>query len=46
VAVIATAHGFGIDDVEARLGECRKFFDKYVILSRRNGVGTIEEIGG
>ena len=46
VSVIASVHGSGIDDVSARKGlkEVIEFFDVFVVLSKRNGVGTVEKI--
>ena len=48
VKVIATAHGNNIDDIINKNGIRNlieeKLFERIVILSRRNGPGTIEEI--
>jgi stage III sporulation protein AA len=46
VKVVATAHGFGPDDVQRRPSMHRLFqhhvFDRYVVLSRRTGTATVE----
>lgn len=46
--IIATAHGDSIDDVRSRpiLRKItdERIFERYIILSRRNGVGTVESI--
>ena len=48
VKVVCSAHGYGVEDLERRglLAELLKknIFERVVILSRRNGPGTIERI--
>jgi len=41
VSVICTAHGKSVADVKKRLG---LNFERYIVLSKRNGVGTVEKI--
>ena len=48
VKLMATAHGRDFEDLQVRpyLREClhQQFFERYVFLSKRKGVGTAEEI--
>lgn len=48
VKIIATAHGRDINEIKKRPGVCKLIeenaFERIVILSRRKGPGTIEEI--
>lgn len=48
VRVIATAHGSGVEDIKARrviASMIREgFFDRYIVLSGRNGPGTVEQL--
>lgn len=48
VAIITTVHGFDLDDIRKRPAIRRLidryFFDRYIILSKKNGVGNIEAI--
>ncbi len=41
VNIITTIHGFDINDVPPEL---QAFFDVFIVLSKRNGTGTIEKI--
>jgi stage III sporulation protein AA len=47
-SILATVHGSSVDDIRTRpvlrrLVEERRF-ERYIVLSRRNGVGTVESI--
>lgn len=48
VKIITTAHGYSLEDIKARPSLLPLFeqpvFDRYLILSNRNGVGTIEAL--
>jgi len=44
VKIIASAHGFGLSDVGERLDLSVSRFERIVVLGKRNGPGTIEEI--
>jgi stage III sporulation protein AA len=48
VRIIATAHGYSLEDVESRPEirelEGNNVFETYIILSSRNGPGTLERI--
>ncbi len=44
VKIIATAHGDGIADTLKRLGLSGSEFNNIVLLSNKNGIGTIEEV--
>lgn len=48
VRMIATAHGSGVADIKARrviANMIREgFFDRYIVLSGRNGPGTVEQL--
>lgn len=44
VYVIATAHGNEINDTLRRIGVSHKEFQNIVLLSNKNGIGTIEEV--
>lgn len=48
VRIIATAHGYSLEDVESRPEiktlEGNNVFETYIILSSRNGPGTLEKI--
>ena len=46
VSIITSIHGSSIEQLKKRedFSQCLKFFDLICILSKRNGVGTIEEI--
>lgn len=44
VKFIATAHGINIPDTLQRLGLSGKEFDNIVLLSNKEGIGTIEEV--
>ena len=43
VYVIATAHGSDIDNTLSRIGLSKDFFKRIILLSNKNGIGTIEE---
>lgn len=43
VNIIATAHGNNIDKTVKRLGISKSDFNNVVLLSNKNGIGTIEE---
>lgn len=46
VKIITSLHGFNLDQIMKRdeLGKCVKFFDLFCVLSKAQGVGTIEQI--
>ncbi len=44
VNVIVTAHGNDIEKTVQRLGICKNDFNNIVLLSNKNGIGTIEEV--
>lgn len=44
VNVIATAHGNSVDKTVKRLGISKSDFENIVLLSNKNGIGTIEEV--
>lgn len=48
VALITTAHGLHMEDIQNRPSFCailqHKIFDRFIVLSKRNGPGTIEGI--
>lgn len=44
VKIIATAHGNNIKDTLNRIGLTGKEFENIVLLSNKNGIGTIEEV--
>lgn len=44
VNVIGTAHGNNIDKTVKRLGISKSDFNNIVLLSNKNGIGTIEEV--
>ena len=46
VSVIASAHGFGVEDVLQRafFQECLRRFDIVIVLSRQNGTGNIAQV--
>jgi stage III sporulation protein AA len=48
VRIITTAHGYNVSDMKSRREVLRliedKVFDRYVVLSNRNGPGTLAEV--
>ncbi len=48
VKIIASAHGYSVTDLQCRREVVElirdKTFERYIVLSRRNGPGTIEEV--
>jgi len=48
VKVLASMHGYGISDYNNRIDfkelVNKNFFKYFILLSKRNGVGTIEDI--
>lgn len=44
VSVIASIHGFNSDDVKKKSGRLYSCFEKAVVLSKKHGSGTVEEM--
>lgn len=44
VGLIATAHGHDFSDIQNRLPELLRVFQRFIFLSKRNGTGTLEAI--
>lgn len=48
VKIICSAHGYDVEDVKRREGICRlidsRVFERIIVLSNKNGIGTVEKI--